>query len=254
MRIWPRRRRQTSGLSSARARFEARAARARRRPFLLAAALVASLLLAAGLIWVGWMSPLLAATTVRVEGVSTGDARAVREVARVPLGGPLMRLDTDAVTERLEAGRSWTDIRVSRSLPHSVVIKVTPRKPALVLRNPQGQLELVDEGGVRFGTVSTPPEGVPVVTAGSADVTNSGLSAALAALHALPASVRSQVSDMAVGAADQVRFTLTEKYGRRTVVWGSSGQEQSKARLVTILLQQPGTTVDVSVPSAPVTR
>jgi cell division protein FtsQ len=241
-------------VTSARQRFEARAARARRRPLLLAAALVATVVVAGGLVWLGWMSPLLTATTVRVQGVPAGDVQAVRAVARVPLGGPLMRVDTDAVTARLEAGRAWTNIRVARSLPHSVVITVTPREPALALRNPQAQLELVDETGVRFGTVQAPPKGVPVVTAGSSDVTPEGLRAALAALKALPATVRAEVVDMSVNAADQVSFTLVDKSGRRTVVWGTAGEEQTKARLVAILLKEPGARIDVSVPDAPVTR
>ncbi|WP_347350420.1 FtsQ-type POTRA domain-containing protein [Intrasporangium sp.] len=254
MRGWPRRRRGATGLGSARERFEARAARARRRPFLLAGGLFATLLLAAGLIWVGWMSPLLTATAVRVEGVAGSEARAVRAVADVPLGGPLMRVDTDAVAARLVAGRAWADIRVSRSLPHAVVIRVTPRTPALALRNPKGQLELVDETGFRFRTVDAAPKGVPVVTADSSDVTADGLRAALQAVQALPAAIRADVADMTVGAADQVSFTLTDRYGRRTVVWGSAGQESTKARLVQILLGRPASTIDVSVPAAPVTR
>lgn len=254
MRWRPRQTNVGTGVTSARERFEARAARARRRPFLLAGALVATLALAGGLIWVGWMSPLLTATTVSVEGVPAADAQSVRQVAKVPLGGPLMRVDTDAVAARLEGGRAWTDIRVSRSLPHSVVIRVTPREPALALRNPQGQLELVDGGGVRFRTVASPPKGVPVVTAGSNDVTPAGLRAALAALHALPSSVRSHVADMSLNAADQVSFTLNDMTGRRTVVWGAAGQEQTKGRLVAILLKEPAARIDVSVPEAPVTR
>lgn len=243
-----------TGVTSARRRFEARAARARRRPLLLAAALATTVLVAGGLIWLGWMSSLLTATTVRVEGVPARDVQAVRQVAQVPLGGPLMRVDTDAIAARLEGGRAWTNIRVGRSLPHSVVISVTPREPALALKDPQGQLELVDAGGVRFGTVGTPPRGVPVVTAGSSDVTPEGLRAALAALHALPAPLKAQVADMSVNSADQVSFTVADKSGRRTVVWGGLGQEETKARLVTILLKEPAKRIDVSVPDAPVTQ
>lgn len=254
MRLGLRRRSMGTGLTSARERFEARAARTRRRPILLAAAFVTILLLTGGLIWVGWMSPLLTATTVRVEGVAPDDARAVRELAQVPLGGPLMRVDTDAVTTRLERDPQWTDIRVRRSLPHAVVISVTPREPVLAVQNPQGSLELVDASGVRFRTVDRPPKGIPVVAASSADVTPQGLRAALGALHALPESLRSQVSGMTVGSADQVSFTVDAKSGRRTVVWGEAGQEETKARLVEILLRQPGTRIDVSVPEAPVTQ
>ncbi len=242
------------GLRSARARFEARAARARRRPLLLAAAFAAVVALAGSLIWVGWFSSLLTATTVRVEGVSGAEAKLVRQVADVPLGGPLMRVDTDAVAARLEVGRAWTDIRVGRSLPHSIVIHVTARSPVLALRNLQGQLELVDDSGVAYRVAVKAPKGVPVVTAGSSGVSPAGLRAALAALAALPASLRAQVADVTVGGADQVSFTISAKQGRRTVVWGPAGNERAKARLVGLLLDEPGATIDVSVPDQPVVR
>lgn len=248
------RRRPPRGLGSARQRFEARVTRARRRPLLLATALASVVAVAAGLIWLGWFSSVLTATTVRVEGVSGAEAKIVREVADVPLGGPLMRVDTDEVAGRLEAGRAWTEIRVGRSLPHSVVIHVTARTPVLALRNLQGQLELVDEGGVAYRVAAKAPKGVPVVTAGAAGVSPAGLRAALAALGALPTSVRAKVADVTVGGADQVSFTIGGKQGRRTVVWGAAGNEHDKARLLALLLEQPGSTIDVSVPDLPVVR
>jgi cell division protein FtsQ len=220
----------------------------------LAATLAAVLAAAGGLIWLGWFSTVLTATSVHVEGASGAEAELVREVADVPLGGPLMRVDTDGVVSRLETGRAWTDIRVRRALPHSIVIHVTPRTPVLALRNLQGQLELVDESGVAYRVAAKAPKGVPVVTAGSAGVSPAGLRAALAALAALPGSVRSQVADVTVGGADQVSFTISGKQGRRTVVWGSAGNEQAKARLVGILLKKAGATIDVSVPDLPVVR
>jgi cell division protein FtsQ len=221
---------------------------------LLAGTLGAVLAIAAGLIWLGWFSSVLTATTVRVEGVSGAEAKLVREVADVPLGGPLMRVDTDGATARLEAGLAWTDIRVGRSLPHSVVIHVTARTPVLALRNLKGQLELVDESGVAYRVAAKAPKGVPLVTAGSEVVSAAGLRAALGALAALPAALRAQVADVAVGGADQVSFTINRKQGRRTVVWGAAGNEEAKARLVGILLDEPGTTIDVSVPDLPVVR
>lgn len=254
MKTLPRRGSLGTGLSSARERFEARAARARRRPFLLAGALALALLLAGALIWLGWVSSVLAVTQVRVEGVAAADAKVVREVARVPLGAPLMRVDTDAITTRLESDRAWTDITVRRSLPHAVVIKLAAREPVLALRNSKGQLELVDSAGVRFRAVAAPPKGVPVVAAGSSEVTTQGLRAALAALQALPSPLRTRLTSFSLNAADQVSFTLSGASGPRTVVWGGAGQEQTKARLVTILLGQPGARIDVSVPEAPVTQ
>jgi cell division protein FtsQ len=93
-----------------------------------------------------------------------------------------------------------------------------------------------------------------VVTAGAAGVSPAGLRAALAALAAMPASLRGDVADVTVGGADQVSFTISGKQGRRTVVWGLAGNEREKARLLGLLLEEPGSTIDVSVPDVPVVR
>src|SRR4051794_25028375 len=98
------------GLASSRTRFERRAAAARRRPRLVAAVLVGVLLLAGLLGWLGWFSSALTASRVEVHGVSAAASAQVRSLARVPLGGPLMRVDTDAVAQRLLAGKAWSTV------------------------------------------------------------------------------------------------------------------------------------------------
>ncbi len=244
-----------TGLASSRTRFERRAAAARRRPRLVAGVLVALLLVAGLVAWLGWFSSVLTASRVEVHGVSPGAARQVRAVAQVPLGGPLMRVDTDAVTARLLAGRSWSSVSVSRSLPDTVVVTVTPRVAVLAVRNPRGEVDVVDRDGVPFRTVGSAPDGVPLVSSGAAQVTKAGVDAALAALGSLAPELRADVSGVSVSTADQVSFTVKAKDDKRkTVVWGGADNGARKAELVKILLTQPGTTIDVSVPSSPVTR
>jgi len=244
-----------TGLASSRTRFERRAAAARRRPRLVAGVLVAVLLVAGLVAWVGWFSSVLTASRVEVHGVSPAAAGQVRAVAQVPLGGPLMRVDTDAVTARLLAGRSWSSVSVGRSLPDTVVVTVTPRVAVLAVRNPRGEVDVVDRDGFAFRTVGSAPEGVPLVSSGAAQVTKAGVDAALAALGSLAPDLRADVSGISVSAADQVSFTVKAKgEKRKTVVWGGADNGRRKAELVKILLSQPGATIDVSVPSSPVTR
>ncbi len=242
------------GIASARARFERRANAARRRPRLLAGMASTVVVLAVVVVWLGWFSGVVAVRHVVVEGVPASQGAAIRRTADVPMGEPLMRVDTDVVRDRLERDRTLRDIRVSRRLPDTIVISGTPRVAVLAVRNTQGQVEVVDAEGVVFRTVASPPSGVPLVTAGSALVTASGRRAALQALGALKPTLRSDVSGVVVNAADQVTFTLTVKGAARTVVWGGLGDAQTKARLVEILVSQPGSTIDVSVPESPVTR
>ena len=244
-----------TGLASSRARFERRAAAARRRPRLVAAVLVMVLVLAGVLVWLGWFSSVLTATTVEVRGVTGPAVAQVRSVAQAPLGGPLMRVDTDAVVQRLVAGRQWADVSVSRRLPHTLVIDVTPRVAALAVRNPQGQIDVVDRDGFAFRTVDAVPAGVPLVTSSADQVTRAGVTAALQALGSLEPSLRKAVSGVTVSVADQVSFTIKVPKGeRKTVVWGGAGDGERKARLVKILLAQSGSTIDVSVPTSPVMR
>ncbi len=244
-----------TGLASARTRFERRAAAARRRPRLVAGVLVAVLLLGGLVAWLGWFSGVLTASKVEVHGVGAPASVRVRTVAKVPLGGPLMRVDTDAVTARLLADRAWSSVSVSRSLPDTVVITVTPRVAVLAVRNPQGEVDVVDRDGFTFRTVGSAPADVPLVSSGAAQVTKAGVDAALGALGSLEPSLRADVSGVSVSTADQVSFTVTAEGGsRKTVVWGGAGDGKRKAQLVKILMGEPGSTIDVSVPSSPVTR
>ncbi|MFC7595088.1 cell division protein FtsQ/DivIB [Terrabacter sp. GCM10028922] len=244
-----------TGLASSRTRFERRAAAARRRPRLVAAILVAVLLVAGFLAWLGWFSSVLTASKVEVVGVKGASAAQVRSIAKVPLGGPLMRVDTDEVTQRIVDGRAWSAVSVSRSLPDTVVIEVTPRVAVLAVRNPQGQVDVVDRDGFAFRTVDAAPDGVPLVSSGAAQVTKAGVTAAVQALRSLDPALRADVSGVSVSAADQVSFTVTAKGERsKTVVWGGAGDGERKAQLVKILLREPGSTIDVSVPASPVTR
>ncbi|MGW5238981.1 cell division protein FtsQ/DivIB [Monashia sp. NPDC004114] len=243
------------GVSSSLARFERRAAAARRRPRVVLAVLVVALLLAGVAVWLGWFSSALNATTVEIRGVTGPAAAQVRSTAAVPLGGPLLRVDTDAVARRVVAGREWTDVSVSRSLPHTVVVTVTPRVAVLAVRNPQGQVDVVDREGFAFRTVASAPPGVPLVTSSADQVSAQGVAAALQALGSLEPKLRADVSGVTVSVADQVTFTIKpDKGARKTVVWGGAGSGELKAKLVKILLPQPGSTIDVSVPSSPVTR
>jgi cell division protein FtsQ len=250
-----RRRLAGTGLASSRSRFERRAAAARRRPRLVAAVLGGIVLVVALLVWVGWFSSAMTASKVEVHGVGAAASAEVRSVARVPLGQPLLRVDTDAVTQRLLADKSWGEVSVSRALPDTVVISVRPRVAVLAVRNPRGEVDVVDRDGVAFRTVDKPPQDVPLVSSGAAQVTKAGVDAALQALGSLEPALRARVSGVSVSAADQVSFSVKPKGERaKTVVWGGAGDGPRKAELVRILLPEPGSTIDVSVPSSPVTR
>lgn len=240
-------------LARSRELFARRAARARRRPW-LTATLALILVLAVGTFaYAVGFSSLFDVRTVTITGVSEQEAAAVRDAAQVPMNRPLIRVDTAAISDRiLKARPPVKSALVTRQYPHTITITIVLRTPALVLRNSQGQLDLVDETGFAFQRVTAAPSGVPVVTTSGAAPGRTALTAAMAAVQAFPAARRSGISNIQVSGASSVTFTLD----RTVVVWGTEGDAAKKERLVEVLIAQSPvpTRIDVSAPDAPVSR
>ena len=232
-------------------RFRERALSRRRRPWRRVLRLLTAVAAAALLVWVVGWSTLLGVDEIRVSGVSGDEADAVTALVDVPIGTPLARVDTDAVAARVRERVSVAEASVRRSWPRVLTVDVVPRTAEIVVRNPQGRLEVVDASGVAFGTVAAPPPGVPVVTAtGSGGTSQEALLAALSVVQALPEELSSDVSAMTVTSANLVRFTL----GPRTVVWGGRDDAARKVAILMALLRTKADVIDVSAPDTPVTR
>jgi hypothetical protein len=106
-----------------------------------------------------------ASPTVEVSGATGAEAAAVAELVDVPIGTPLARVDTEAVAARVRERITDAEVSVRRAWPSTLAVDIVLRTPAIVVKNPQGQLEVVDAEGVAFGVVKAAPKGVPVVTA-----------------------------------------------------------------------------------------
>jgi cell division protein FtsQ len=239
------------GLSSSRARFAARAARVRRRPWLLAAWLAGVLALVVGGAWLVDFSPVLVARSVRVEGVPPGTAATIISRAAVPMGTPLARVDTGAIARRVIAAGTLAEVAVSRSWPSTIVITASPRVPVLAVKNTQGQLQVVDAQGVVYATVSSPPTGVPLINTVENPPSRDSMRAGITVLQALSTVQRGRVTDVTVSGANMVTLRL----GAVTVVWGGETEPDLKVKVMTALLRQKGVgTIDVSAPRTPVTR
>lgn len=238
-------------VSAAANRFRQRALSNRRRPWRNALVVLLAAGLAALLAWaVGW-STLLGVEDIEVNGVSGAEAAAVEDLVGVPAGAPLARVDTDAVSARVRGRITVAEVSVRRSWPRTLSVDVVPRTAALVVRNPRGQLEVVDSTGVAFGVVRSAPAGIPVVTAtGSEGSSREALLASLALLEALPDDLVEDVSAVRVSSANLVTFTL----GSRTIVWGGGEQSARKVAILMALLPTKAKVIDVSAPDTPVTR
>ena len=240
-----------AGVASSANRFRERALSNRRRPWRRALLVVVAVATIAALAWVVGWSSWLGVDDVEVVGVTGPEADAVARLVEVPLGTPLARVDTEAVGARVRERVTVAEVSVRRSWPGTLTVEVVPRSAALVVRNPQGRLEVVDAEGVTFGTVRAVPRGVPVVTAtGAEGTTREALQSSLALLEALPADLGRKVSGIKVSSANLVTFTLAS----RTVVWGSGEDSARKVAILTALLDTKAKVIDVSAPDTPVTR
>ena len=196
-------------------------------------------------------SPVLVTHSVRVEGVPVGEVSTIVGRAAVPMGTPLAKVDTLAIARRVIATRTLAEVTVSRSWPSTIVISARLRVPVLAVKDPQGQVQVVDSQGDAYAIVSAPPKGVPLISTVESPPSKESLRAAISVLQALPSGQRSAVTDVAVLGANMVTFKL----GAVSVMWGGASEPELKVKVMTDLLRQKGVgTIDVSAPHTPATR
>jgi cell division protein FtsQ len=222
---------------------------------------LAAVLLGAATVWLLYGSQWLRVQRVSVSGTRVLTPQEVREAADVPVGAPLISVDTDAIEARLRRKLPRIDsVDVVRSWPHGIGLKVTERAPVLVVEK-SGNFVEVDDEGVRFATVSQRPNAVPTL-----ELTVSPSGSAAASLRRfgedrlvreavrvagrIPAAVARQTRAVKVRSYDDISLELS---GGRTVSWGSGDKGAAKARTLTALMKAaPGARhFDVSVPTAP---
>ncbi|GAB2739964.1 cell division protein FtsQ/DivIB [Streptomyces bullii] len=212
-------------------------------------------------VWLLYGSSWLRAEHVSVSGTRVLTPAQVREAADVPLGQPLISVDTGAIESRLRQKLPRIDtVDVTRSWPHGIGLKVVERTPVLIVQK-GGKFVEVDDEGVRFATVSEAPKGVPTL---KLTLSRSGSAAAslrrfgearlvreaVRVARAIPAAVARDTRTVKVRSYDAISLELG---GGRTVDWGSGEKGAAKARTLTALMKAaPGARhFDVSVPTAP---
>ncbi|MGY0487052.1 cell division protein FtsQ/DivIB [Streptomyces sp. WG-D5] len=220
-------------------------------------------LLGVGGTWLLYGSPWLRVERVKPSGTRVLTPAQVRDAAAVPVGAPLISVDTDAIEDRLRRKLPRIDVvDVVRSWPHGIGLKVTERKPVLIVedgRNSDKFVE-VDREGVRFATVDKPLKGVPRLEL-TPDQKGAEASLrrfapdrlvreAVRVAGQLPKPVARDARIVKVRSYDDISLELT---GGRTVSWGSGEQGDTKARTLTALMKAAPEArhLDVSVPTAP---
>ena len=201
-----------------------------------------------GAVWLFYFSDVLAVKDVEVHGTRTLASEEVREVAGVPSGQPLARVDLEAIRARVAALAVVRDAEVTRTWPDRVRIDIEERV-AIAVVDIGGRTRGMDSEGVVFRDFPKPPPGMPQVST-SSDTGSDALREAALVVEALPAEMSRRVDHVEVATIDQISLVLRDG---KSVVWGSAEDSEEKAEVLAGLLQQPARTYDVSVPGQPTT-
>ncbi len=212
----------------------------RRRIALGSLTVVVVLVVLAG---VAWFTPVLSVRTVDIRGLKAVPQEQVREVLRIPEGISMLRIDTDAVAQRVAALPKVRSARVQRVFPATVRVTVDERAAVLFFDGPEGA-HLLDGDSVEFA-VEPAPAGVPKLTTDHPGSDDPATRAAVAVLAAAPQALRAQVGEVVARTVSDIALNLTDG---RTVVWGGPGDSGRKAAVVLPVLTRPGTVFDVSSP------
>jgi cell division protein FtsQ len=205
-----------------------------------------------------WHTKVFDVRSTTVAGVKALTRQQVLSAAAIPPHEPVAAVDTVAAKARLMALPRVKQAWVMRSLPHTVAIVIIERTPAAALPDPDGGYQIVDADGVAFDTART-ASGVPIIhleqfaDARPADRAST-VAGALAALRALPDSLRPRVQTVSATGPYAITLTLkpsTAKQQPVTVAWGGPDQPDLKARILAALIGREAGHYDVSAPAAP---
>jgi cell division protein FtsQ len=211
-------------------------------------AILVAVVLVVGSIWLVFFSSVLSVNGVEVRGTKTLAAAHVREVAAVPSGEPLARVDLDAIRARVEALAVVRSADVTRQWPDQVLIEVEERVAVAVV-DIGGEVRGMDKDGVVFREYRQAPAGLPRVQT-SANTPSDALREAASVIASLPEDIADRVDHVEVETVDRITLVLRDE---RTVMWGSADESAEKAAVLAKLLQQDARKYDVSVPGRPTT-
>ncbi len=224
-----------TGTQAMHVRFAARTRRLRRRARRVWVWPAAVLALVAAVVVTLWWSPAFVVQEVTVTGVEGAMATGAEQRAGLTPGTPLARIDTDAVSARVQEDLRVETADVARDWPSGVVIDVVLREPAMAIDQAGfSALQLADASGVVYDQTREPPKDLMLVSVSRGELRAAWLSGVVGLHSALPPEVAREVSDMQVTADGDLRFHI----GSVAVEWGRPGQEALKATVLAALLAQ----------------
>lgn len=220
-------------------------ARQRRLRAALPWAVGAAVLALAGLAgWLVYNTSIFGVSQVRVNGTELLTPDEVREAAGVAPDTPLAKVDLSEVRRRVAELPPVDRATVRREWPDALLVEVQERVAVAVV--PQGgRFLLLDAEGVGYHTVTEAPAHLPVVRLAHPQPGDTNTRSALRVLGALTGQLREQLVELVVDGPARITLKLRKD---RQVIWGDATQNETKAKVATLLLERRGQTIDVSAP------
>jgi cell division protein FtsQ len=246
-----RRRPATPGLDAA-STIKARLKAQTRRRWARVAVVAAVVALVGFVVWAGWFSPWFVARSVVVTGTAQVGAEQIATAADVPLGTPLLRLDTAAIAAQVQAHPVVASVTIQRQLNGVVHIAVTERQPVYVMAR-GATFRVVDGSGVDYLDLPARPDDLPLVQLldDQSPLSQRLMRDAAQVVAGLPDSVRARLAQVRVDSPDAIVIDLQDG---DQILWGSAEQTPLKAEVIDSLLTVDASYYDVSSPSHPATR
>ena len=199
-----------------------------------------------GLLWaVGWHSPVTLVEHVVVDAPRGLSAESIRLASGISVADHVPSVDPDGVRAGImTAIPAVADVRIRRSLPHTIELEVTSRRPFAALPAGKG-FHVIDDEGIVYDRVAR-VKGMPVISA----LTDETREISRNVLLIIPADLRKRVVEVSARSRDNITFTLRSG---ATVRWGSVADSELKARVLAGLMEVKAKRYDVSAPLLPTT-
>jgi cell division protein FtsQ len=199
------------------------------------------------------VSPLLAVDAVQVTGVTPDHVAEVRRASGLAVGDSIVTFLPRRVAGRVRTLPWVGDVRVVRSLPHTVRIEVVPRVPVGWTTAGSGVL-VVDAASQVLWKADTPPVGLPELD-GVADLASPGHAIRPASLAAAAAALGPELRSRTTALTLADGSLTAQIAGGPQIRYGTPSAVGAKARVAAAVLATlggaPVTYIDVSVPAAP---
>ncbi len=229
---------------------------ARRRailPWLIAAG---TLLVVGGLAFGLTFTPMFRASDLRIEGEAHFSEAKILRIAGLSADTNLLHADLSGAVRRLEHQPWIARAAITRSLPHTLDIRIVERVPVARTVASNRPLLVSAGGTILGGSGSGSGAGFPLLSSmdGVGELSASALRTGAAAAGALPPALRPQVRTIDVDAQGALVLRISTGI---EVTYGDSTQLEAKAQSLMAVLawaEREGkslASIDVTVPGSP---